>query len=95
MRIQDRMDEFKKVSNRDTHQKVEERMKDFNQVIKETKEKQEEKESALPYGFKRYRACPECGEFMEIHSIKDKKAFYCCHHCGNKASYSAGKEEEQ
>lgn len=90
MKIQDRMDEFEKVADKKIVPHTEQRMADFDKVEKETN-KETNKETIkhkdnLPYGIKRYKTCPKCGEIMEIYSIEDKKAIYNCHYCGHKMS---------
>lgn len=81
MSIESRMDEFEKVSHKTTEQDVKERMEEFDPVDKVQKKLTKEKTSTLPYGLKRYKTCPHCGEFMEIHELKETEATYLCKNC--------------
>jgi len=82
MKIEDRMGDFEKVADKvlaKDDKEVKERMTDFEAV---TKGKEHDKgDSTLPFGLKRYKTCPECGEFMEIHKIEEGKAIYRCKNC--------------
>lgn len=81
MNVESRMDEFEKVSHKATKQDIKERMGEFDPVDKVQKQLTKEKSSTLPYGLKRYKTCPHCGEFMEIHELKETEAIYICKSC--------------
>lgn len=81
MSVESRMDEFEKVSDKQKAHDVSGRMAEFEQVDKTQKHTDKDKNSTLPYGIKRLRPCPECGEFMEIQEIRENKATYYCQGC--------------
>ena len=81
MSVESRMDEFKKVSNNKVMQDVSGRMEGFEKTKKLKKDNLKDKFGALPYGIKGVKPCPQCGEFMEIEEIKEKKAIYLCKNC--------------
>lgn len=81
MKIEARMNEFEKVSNKKPVEDVSKRMKDFEQVERKAALEGQHKEGALPFGLKRYKACPHCGEIMEIYKIEEGKAVYQCKAC--------------
>lgn len=81
MSIESRMDEFERVSNKKLIQDVPECMDEFESVDKGHILPIKEKTSTLPYGVKRFKTCPSCGEFMEIHELKGEEAIYHCHTC--------------
>ena len=91
MSVESRMDEFEKVSDKKTAQDVSRRMQEFEQVDKSQKYPSKDKSGTLPYGIKRLRPCPECGETMEIHEIKEDEAVYHCKSCGNKLTLAIEK----
>lgn len=85
MNVESRMDEFEKVSHKATNQDVEGRMDEFKTADKTQKHLIKEKSSStLPYGLKRYKTCPNCGEFMEIDELKETEAIYSCKSCKQK-----------
>ena len=81
MSIESRMDEFKKVPHKEVKQDIDGRMEGFEAVYKGQKQEPKEKNSTLPYGYKRYKTCPHCGEIMEIHELKETEAIYICKDC--------------
>lgn len=86
MSIEKRMQDFEKVSQKQsTAEDVDSRMEEFEKVIGDTKHVSSEKTGSLPYGLKRYRPCPYCGEFMEIQEVTKNGGTYLCNAC-NKVS---------
>lgn len=81
MGIESRMDGFKKVGSKEYVEDVQERMKDFEEVDRHKGHEIEYKQSTLPFGLKKYKNCPHCGEFMEIEAIETKEVIYRCKHC--------------
>ena len=65
---------------------IESRMDEFEPVDKGHTLPTKEKTSTLPYGVKRFKTCPSCGEFMEIHELKGEEAIYHCHTCDKNIS---------
>lgn len=89
MKIEDRMGDFEKVADKLPTQDdavIKTRMMDFEVVSRE--KEQYKGDSTLPYGLKRYKECPSCGEFMEIHKIEERKAVYRCKSCEKEVSQS-------
>ncbi len=86
MSVESRMDEFERVSNKQIKSDIKGRMEDFKEVDKSQTHTGKEKSSTLPYGLKRFRSCPHCDEFMEIHEVKDKQAIYHCPNCNRRIS---------
>lgn len=86
MSIESRMDEFERVSNKKLVQDVPKCMDEFEPVDKTPILPIKEKNSTLPYGIKRFKTCPSCGEFMEIHELKDGEAIYQCRTCDKNVS---------
>lgn len=81
MSIESRMDEFTKVSEKGAKEDVRVRMDEFEPVPEHQKFSTKEKNSALPFGFKRFKTCPTCNEFMEIQEVKGHEAIYKCEVC--------------
>ncbi|WP_069999671.1 hypothetical protein [Cellulosilyticum sp. I15G10I2] len=82
MSIEKRMQDFEKVSEKNlTSEDVSKRMAEFDKVASETKHHSNDKTGSLPYGLKRYRPCPQCGEFMEIQEFAADAATYLCSTC--------------
>ena len=81
MSIEKRMQDFEKVSEKQTaSEDVSKRMDEFDKVA-ESKQASGDKTGALPYGLKRFRPCPHCGEFMEIQEYITGGASYLCKAC--------------
>lgn len=77
------MQEFEKVSDkRLTSEDVSKRMEEFDKVPSNFSGHAHDKTGTLPYGLKRYRPCPSCGEFMEIQEYISDGANYLCKSCG-------------
>ena len=66
MSVESRMGEFEKVSDKENTQDVSKRMDEFEQVDRTQKKFSKDKFGILPYGMKKIRPCPNCGEIMEI-----------------------------
>lgn len=81
MSVESRMGEFEKVSDKENNQDVSKRMDEFEQVDRTQKKFSKDKFGILPYGMKKIRPCPNCGEIMEIEEIKEKEAIYYCKAC--------------
>ncbi len=82
MSIEKRMQDFEKVSEKNgASENVSKRMAEFNKVIGETKHHSSDKTGLLPFGLKRNRPCPHCGEFMEIQEVTADDATYLCGSC--------------
>lgn len=86
MNVESRMDEFSKVSHKQNLQDVSDRMEEFEPIEKVSKYSSKDKYGTLPYGIKPIKCCPECGEFMDIHEIKDNQAIYYCMGCSKTIS---------
>ncbi|MBE6024865.1 MAG: hypothetical protein E7231_17075 [Cellulosilyticum sp.] len=91
MSVESRMDEFEKVSDKKNTHDVSGRMEEFEQVDKRNKYIDKDKTGVLPYGIKRLKSCPVCGEFMEIQEIKEKDALYYCKGCQKVVTFSVEK----
>lgn len=86
MSIEKRMQDFEKVSQKQEGvEDVPKRMAEFDKVPGASKQVSHEKTGSLPFGLKRYRPCPYCGEFMEIQEVIKDEATYLCDAC-NKVS---------
>ncbi|MDF2612335.1 MAG: hypothetical protein K0S71_121 [Clostridia bacterium] len=82
MSIEKRMQDFEKVSEKQfAAEDVSKRMEEFDKVTADKKRLSNDKTGALPYGLKRYRPCPHCGEFMEIQEVMADGANYLCSSC--------------
>ncbi len=82
MSVESRMDEFLKVADKQNIRDVSGRMSEFEQVEKVTQYPSKDRFGTLPYGIKKVKSCPDCGEFIEIQEIKDNTAIYFCEACG-------------
>ena len=56
-------------------------MESFETVQKVARPSIKDKSGTLPYGYKRYKTCPHCGEIMEIYELKEAEAIYICKDC--------------
>ncbi len=82
MSIEKRMQDFEKVSEKHLDaEDVSKRMEGFEKVPADTKHISHDKTGSLPYGLKRFRPCPYCGEFMEIQEFIADGATYLCGSC--------------
>ena len=84
MKTEERMGDFEKIADKvlsEDDSEIKKRMTDFEAVPKEAEERKGD--SILPFGLKRYKTCPSCSEFMEIHKIEAGKAIYRCKSCHN------------
>ena len=90
MKIESRMDEFEKIADKKPVEDVKKRMAEFEQVDRTISSASSDKESTLPFGLKRYKTCPYCGEIMEIHEISSQKAVYRCKTCHKESIQEIG-----
>lgn len=91
MSIEKRMQEFEKVSDKQlTTEDVTKRMEEFNKVLEDTKNTSHDKTGSLPYGLKRFRPCPYCGEFMEIQEVTADGGVYQCSSCSKTSKIEIG-----
>lgn len=81
MSIEKRMDEFKKVADKQNTHDVSKQMDEFKEVIKMKSHLKQDISGELPYHIKRYKICDRCGEPMEIQEINKDKAIYYCATC--------------
>jgi len=82
MSIEKRMQDFEKISEKQQGvEDVPKRMEEFDKVTADKKRLSNDKTGSLPYGLKRYRPCPHCGEFMEIQEVMKDGATYLCNAC--------------
>lgn len=81
MSIEKRMDEFKKVADKQKAHDVSKQMDEFKEVYKIKPKIKQDTSGELPYHIKRYRICDRCSEPMEIQEIHKDKAIYYCTTC--------------